>query len=218
MVMLATCWTATVHAADDAAVTSSVMRERANDPLATRAGFDPARSVAPQASYGAEGTSWWNVSGGAASDFDDIEDVHASVGISAFAARDVEVLGDLLLRYIVQEGNDAVALNPQIAFRWHFYRSSDLAGFCAGTLENTWTAFLEAGIGIMLSSDDVPPPATSLNFTPRAGAGLTYAINDRTRIVTSLRWSHVSNADILGNDDNVGSDGLMLILGVTWAW
>lgn len=189
----------------------------ASDAILAPASFSEA---APQAKYGVFDTTWWNVTVGGASDFDDIEDVNASIGISYFAANDVEVGGDLLLRYIVQDGNDAFAINPQIYFRWHFLVSPTLLGFhgCEDAGDRAFTAFLEAGIGPMFSTDDVPPPATSTNFTPRVGAGITAALNDNTRLLASLRWSHVSNADILGNDDNVGSDGVMLTIGCVWAW
>lgn len=171
-------------------------------------------------SYGIYDTMWWNMTVGASSDFDNIEDVNASIGFSYFAADDVEVGADILLRYIVQEGNDALAVNPQIYFRWHFFTSSTLLGMQAASDagERGWTMFLEAGIGPMLSTDDVPPTSTSLNFTPRAGIGMTVAVSEKTRLLASLRWSHVSNADIVGNDDNVGSDGAMLTIGCVWAW
>ncbi len=191
------------------------------DPLLAPAGLSEAtlaaESTSPQSAFGEAKTWWWNATVGVASDFDDIDDANASVGISYFAAEDVEVGGDLLLRYVVQDGNDALALNPQVAFRWHFWKGATLFGSSAEGA-NTWTAFLEVGIGVMVSTDDVPPAATSINFTPRAGAGVTYALNDTTRLLASLRWSHVSNADIFGNDDNVGSDGVMLTVGCIWAW
>jgi hypothetical protein len=207
------CFCASIASAQDANASSRP------DPLLAQAGLsEPITiSAAPQGTYTNAHTWWWNATAGVASDFDDIEDANASIGFSYFAADNVEVCGDLLLRYIVQEGGDALALNPHIAFRWHFWKGSSIL---ANTAEpsNTWTAFLEVGIGIMASTDDVPPPATSINFTPRAGAGLTYALSDTTRLLASLRWSHVSNADLFGNDDNVGSDGVMLTVGCIWAW
>ncbi len=194
--------------------------EASRTALTQPAALDLAAAVTPASQYAKNDTMWWSATVGVASDFDDIEDVNASIGFSYFAADDVEVGGDLLLRYIIQDGNDALGVNPYIFFRWHFLTSSTLLGMNADAAagDRAWTMFLEAGIGPMFSTDDVPPPATSTNFTPRAGVGITAAISERTRLLASLRWSHVSNADILGNDNNVGSDGVMLTVGLIWAW
>ncbi|MFA6045786.1 MAG: acyloxyacyl hydrolase, partial [Phycisphaerales bacterium] len=89
-------------------------------------------------------------------------------------------------------------------FRWHFVHEED------------FTVYADIGIGILGATDNVPSNGTSFDFTPRAGVGFTYALNDAgdLRLVGGLRWAHVSNARIHGDDDNPGVDTIMMYSGV----
>jgi hypothetical protein len=158
-----------------------------------------------QAAYTQADTSWWTFGAGTSSDFDELSDINATAAYSYFVDDGIEVSAELALREFDQPGDDVWGVNPAIIFRWHFYRSED----------NDLTAFADVGIGAMISDDDVPQNGTSLNFTPRAGLGITKAISDQWRFQIGARWSHVSNGRIFGSDDNPASDGIMLFVGFT---
>jgi lipid A 3-O-deacylase len=162
-----------------------------------------------QADFTKKGTQWWTLGLGVAKDSRSLVEGQIFGQYSTFVEDDIEVIAELSVRTFNQDGENATGINPAVVFRWHFWESDEAA---------TWTAFVDAGIGVMLTTDDVPEEATSFNFTPRAGVGLTYALTEHTRLIAGLRWSHISNARIWGNDDNPGSDALMLNLGVNWAF
>ena len=69
----------------------------------------------------------------------------------------------------------------------------------------------------LFTGDDVPPDGTSINFTPRAGMGVTRALDDSgTRLMVGVRWAHISNARIEGDGENPSRDSVMGYVGVIW--
>jgi hypothetical protein len=149
-------------------------------------------------------TQWWTFGVGASMDFDELSDMNATFAWTNFIEERVEFTLELAIREFDQPGDDAWGVNPAMVFRWHWWESPD----------RTWTSYIDIGIGVMLSSDDVPSDGTSINFTPRGGFGLTRALTDDWRLQAGFRWSHISNARILGSDDNPSSDGIMLYFGL----
>ena len=154
---------------------------------------------APRARYGSEGSEWILFGTGVAHDFDDNTDFNLNVGYSRFLVDDVEWLLELSGWYHNQQGDDALSLNPAMEFRWHYYNRGDTS------------LFLNAGIGVLAATDDVPDMGTGFDFTPRFGAGLTHQIaDDGTRLIAGLRWHHISNARMAGEDRNPSRDAPML--------
>ena len=79
--------------------------------------------------------------------------------------------------------------------------------------------FTDLGIGLLGATDPVPrrggTEGTKFNFTPRIGGGFTRQLNDEgVRLEVGLRWAHVSNGRISGNDENPGRDSMMLYTGL----
>jgi hypothetical protein len=151
--------------------------------------------------YGAEGTEWILFGTGVAHDFDDNTDFNLSIGYSRFLVDDVEWLLELAGWYHAQQGDDAASLNPAMEFRWHFYNSGDTS------------LFLNAGIGVLGATDNVPDMGSGFDFTPRAGVGVTHRItDDGTRLIAGVRWHHISNARMAGEDRNPSRDAPMVYL------
>lgn len=151
-----------------------------------------------------KGARYWSLGVGYADDWDGFEELQTSIAYHAFIEQRVEFIVELAVRNINQDGDNLVGFNPLVGFRWHFWRSDNDA---------TWTAFADAGIGAMGSTSDVPEDGTSFNFTPRAGVGVTWQVLESARLVAGLRWSHISNGRLWGNDDNPGIDTPMLHVG-----
>lgn len=172
--------------------------------LATERDARPSE-ISPRQEFGAAGSQWWTVGGSVGNDFADSTDVGAFAAFTYFLIDDVEITGQLGVRYYTQPGDDALAVTPQVIFRWHFVNTG------------AWTVFAEAGIGLMGSTDNVPFDGTSFNFTPRVGFGFTRRLtDDGVRLIAGLVWSHVSNARIQGDSKNPGLDEPMLYLGIVW--
>lgn len=185
--------TATTLSTDGARVSLSV---RQPDPAPDAQPADTDQNLPrPAQPYGSAGTEWILFGTGLAHDFSDNTDVNLTLGYSRFLADDVEWMLELAGWYHAQEGDDALSLNPAMEFRWHFYNNTRTS------------AFLNVGIGVLGATDNVPFDGSGFNFTPRAGIGLTHRIGaDGTRLVGGVRWHHISNARINGEDRNPSRD------------
>lgn len=151
--------------------------------------------------FGEVGSSWITVGLGDAYDFDDALDTSLHVQYSRFFVENVEFGLEGSLWYFDQEGDDAVGLSGSMFFRWHFIN------------EQRYTLFLDAGIGMMIASDNVPDMGTGFNFIPRAGVGATLRVCEHGRFIVGLRWHHISNARIHGEERNPSRDAPMLYMG-----
>jgi hypothetical protein len=156
--------------------------------------------------YGDPGSTWVTLGGGAADNGTDLDE-NIFARFNYFIAKDVEMFGEVGAWQFSQEGKDSTGFNLAMVVRWHFYD------------DGKWTLFTDVGIGILAATDPVPRregiEGTNFDFTPRAGGGFTRQLtDDGVRLEVGLRWAHVSNARISGNNDNPGRDSLMLYAGL----
>ena len=84
--------------------------------------------------------------------------------------------------------------------RWHFLH------------RETWTLFADVGIGLAWFGAPLPEEGTRLNFSPQAGLGATFKLDDRLRLHVSAGWYHLSNART--SSSNPGFDGLAVQVGI----
>lgn len=164
----------------------------------------------PPQVFAQQGTTWLTFGAGTSSDFDELSDMNITAAWSRFVAPGWEVMVEVAVREFDMPGEDQWALNPAIIFRHHWLLGDETDGHASD-----WTLYLDIGIGVMLSPDDIPQDGTSFNFTPRLGVGTTFRISEDWRMVLGARWSHISNGRIFGDDDNPSSDGIMAHLGFT---
>lgn len=164
---------------------------------------DPALADTP-IDFGLAGGAWLTFGAGVASNLVDAEDAYGFVQYSKFIADDFEWAVELGGWALDEPGEYDPGVSVSSIFRWHFYR------------DETWTTFADAGVGVLLAGDKVPEGGTNFNFLPRVGVGATYRLGEsNARLIGGVRWHHISNARILGNDSNPGRDGAMLYLGVS---
>lgn len=178
---------------------------------AGQAAADPAPSApapesieAPAVRWGEKGCVTVNLSAGYADDFEEISAVPATVGVSWFLIRNLSFDLQLEGSYVSQPGDDAVGGGIAMMVRWHFLDFE------------TWTIYADVGVGCMAMSEPVPSNAADFLFTPRAGVGASFALNDRTRLMTGLRWYHMSNAET--SFENPGVDTVQGYVGLSFAF
>lgn len=170
---------------------------------ATEAVTLPRLDGAPR--FGAEGSRWFSVGGLYAHDFDDNTDVNLHGAVTHFIVEDVEFTLELALWGHQQDSDDALSINPSMVFRWHFLHDE----------AKDWTVFADAGIGLLFATDNVPEGGTGFNLTPRAGVGLTRRLGEgETRLVAGVRWHHISNARLNGEERNPSRDAPAFYAGV----
>jgi hypothetical protein len=177
--------------------------------------FDPAAAIqeppdappppAPvrRARFGTAGTWRINVMGGAGLALSgDDELARGTIGFSRFIIDDLAwelEFGGLFFRQ--EDGHDAFAGNASLLIRYHVL--SDV----------NWSAFLEAGAGLLAATAEVPPGGTNLNFTPQAGGGVSIELQDDVRLLVGIRWHHVSNASL--SSGNPGLDSWLAYAGLS---
>ena len=159
--------------------------------------------------YGQPGHWWWTIGGGAGASLNKGDSSAAAfVGASNFLAEDFELSLDLTVWYLGEDdpsGDDAVALNFNPKLRWHFIH------------EEKHTVFAEAGVGLLIASEESPEGGSEFNFTPQAGVGATFDLSDGPeRLIVGVNWRHISNANAFGSDRNPGRDDLFVYAGVTF--
>jgi len=155
------------------------------------------------AKFGQGETAWWSFGAGVASD-GDATDVNAYAMMHWFIADDFEFNLTFGGFYHSQERSDTGSGNLAVGWRWHFVSEP----------AQTW--YIDFGIGLLGSPDEVPDGGTRLNFTPRAGVGTTIKLfeDSPTRLDLGVRWHHISNGSFAGSDDNPSRDSIMFYMGV----
>jgi hypothetical protein len=186
------------------AETESLARPTWTNEITLRTPLDepPEAPAAPR--FGAEGHWWFSAGAGVADNFNSATDFAIHLGASYFIADDVEIAAELALwRYDLAD-DSTFGVNPNLVFRWHFVN------------ERTYTLYADIGIGLVFSADDVPDDGTSVNFTPRAGVGMTFLLDESRgwRGQVGVRWAHISNARLQGDDDNPSRDSIMVYAGI----
>jgi hypothetical protein len=164
----------------------------------------PEPAAAPAKAWGDAGCLAVQVFGGYANDFDDTGIVPVSLGISWFPIRGLSLDLDAEGAYVSQPGDNAAGGGLALTIRWHFLDFE------------TWSLYADAGVGFLVLSDPVPEDAASFVFTPRAGVGASFALNERTRVLTGVRWYHISNAQTASS--NPAINALEVYAGLSFAF
>ncbi|MEM9419599.1 MAG: acyloxyacyl hydrolase [Planctomycetota bacterium] len=80
-----------------------------------------------------------------------------------------------------------------------------------------WEAFLEWGAGLQyVGPESMPRSGTHANGRLRAGVGIRYYLEERMDLLAGAGWLHMSNGNAL--QPNVGHDGPMFYLGLSWRY
>jgi hypothetical protein len=152
---------------------------------------------------------WWTVGAGGGASLNNGEaGASAFVGASTFIAENLEFSADLTLWYLTEDhadGDDALAFNLNPKLRWHF------------VAEESHTLFIEAGVGLLIATEEVPEGGSEFNFTPQAGLGATFPLSGGPdRLIVGVNWRHFSNANSFGSDRNPGRDDVYAYVGVAF--
>lgn len=153
--------------------------------------------------FGAQGARQAVFGTGVGFDSKSSTDLTGFAQLTWFIVDDVELGGEVGAWYFDQEGENAAGASLAALIRWHFVNQGRLS------------LFVDGGLGLLAATDEVPDEGTELNFMPRAGVGATYRPWDNDlRLITGVRWHHISNARSSGADDNPSRDGAMLYVGL----
>lgn len=158
----------------------------------------------PAKPFGEAGSKYWTILGGVAL-VHDSTDANLYAGLGVFLADKFEFNFGVGGWWFWQEGEDTAGGNPTLGFRYHFMP------------KERFNVYLDAGIGLLFTGDDVPDDGESVNFTPRAGVGTLWMLGDTgARLDVGVRWHHISTASTSGSDDNPSRDSVMVYAGVVF--
>ena len=101
-----------------------------------------------------------------------------------------------------QPGDDAAAGGAGVVFRHHVLTSRRA------------TLFLDLAASVVEASDRVPPEGTRFNFIEQAGVGVTYGLDRNAHLILGVRYLHLSNAQIEGDDRNPSINGVAAYAGL----
>lgn len=163
-------------------------------------------SASDRADFGDKGAWYWTILGGAAFHHEST-DGSLYFGAGTFLTDQFEFNFGVAGWHFWQEGDDTAGGNPAFGFRYHF------------TPKDAFNLYIEAGIGLLFTADDVPEDGESVNFTPRAGVGTLWKLTDESnapRLDVGVRWHHISTASTSGSDDNPSRDSIMVYAGVVF--
>ncbi len=167
---------------------------------------DLSLSAPPTDTFGQAETWRWTVQAGFGADVkgDDNYLALGGVGLSYFLVDDLSLNFELNGFYVDQEGEDSspIGVNFNLLLRWHFFK------------RDSWTIYFDGGAGMLYTSDDVPDNGSSFNFTPQAGLGMSFALNEKARLLLGARWHHISNANTY--DENPGRDSVQAYVGLSF--
>lgn len=82
------------------------------------------------------------------------------------------------------------------------------------TRGGTVAPFIEAGAGMLATTEKVPEGTSRFNFTPQGGVGIMYVPSGRLGWALGVRYHHTSNAGIARF--NPGINAVMLYTGFSW--
>jgi hypothetical protein len=96
-----------------------------------------------------------------------------------------------------------------ITGRFHFLRG------------DKWSIFFDGGGGVTYADQEFPQypvDGTNFNFTGKVGFGGTWEFKEHTHLIGGMRYFHLSNGQIRGQDDNPTFDGIQFWGGVMWTF
>jgi hypothetical protein len=142
----------------------------------------------------------------------DDEDIYSGyAGVGYFFDRKHEVRAEFLGQYMYEEGDspdadDAAAFGANLGLRYHFYEYERLS------------LFIEGIAGFFYANRNFPQGGTHFNFNEQLGLGATFRLYDNAHVIGGVRYMHISNARIRGEDENPGFDGLGGFVGMLFTF
>lgn len=168
----------------------------------------PEDDVAPlmlAAPFGQAGSWRWDVLFGFGEDFGNSENRFGlgGLGFRYFAIDDLSIGFEFNgLRFDQESAENASGFNFNLLFRWHLLARDDRS------------LYVDVGGGVIETDNDVPAGGSSFNFTPQIGAGISFEVSDNVRLITGMRWHHVSNSRTF--DSNPAQDSFLIYAGLSF--
>jgi hypothetical protein len=103
-------------------------------------------------------------------------------------------------------GDDTPGVNASAFLRHHFIDTP------------RYSVYFDVFFGPTYTDTKTPAGGTHLNYLTRFGVGGTVPLDERLDLLAGVRWFHLSNANIHGEDENPAINGIQYYVGLLWRW
>ena len=176
----------------------------------------PVSAAAPDGSAGGgfeKGTWTFQAYGGYVNDLGpyDVEAGFASVGVGYYLIDNISLSAEVSGYGISQpegdgedegKGGNAVAGGAGLVFRHHLFHTGDTS------------FFVDVAASLFEASERVPAEGTRWNYATQTGVGIVHGTGGGPNLLLGVRFFHLSNADMHGNDRNPALNGVSAYVGV----
>ncbi len=168
---------------------------------------DNTQAIEPSATtiaYGTQGQLRWTFQGAWSISVKDSADQSGLLGFAFdyFFIDNLSVNAEFNGIFVDQVGPNAWGFNFNLIARWHIIA------------QENWSFFVDGGAGLDWTTQNVPDTGSKFNFTPQAGVGFTVGVGGNARVITGVRWLHISNANLY--PENPGRDSIEVYAGITF--
>jgi hypothetical protein len=131
----------------------------------------------------------------------DVEGGFGSAGVSYYFVDGMSLGAEATGYGISQPVNNAAAGSVGIVFRHHLLDGGNS------------TLFVDVTAAPMMATDNVPDEGTRFNFFTQFGLGATQHLGGNTHLMVGVRYFHLSNANLWGDDRNPALNGFAVYAG-----
>lgn len=132
----------------------------------------------------------------------DVEWGFASVGASYYFVDRMSLGLEASGFGISQPDNNAAAVSLGVVFRHHLVDNG------------TSSLFVDVAFAPFAATDDTPASGTQWNYVTQAGLGMTQRLGGGSHLMAGVRFTHLSNADLEGDDHNPALNGVSFYAGL----
>jgi hypothetical protein len=170
------------------------------------AGLAPTASAADEKPRGDfdKGTWTFQSYGGYFNDLGpyDVEWGFASAGYSYYFVDGISLGAEVSGFGISQPDNNAAAGSFGVVLRHHLVDTGNSS------------FFVDVAAALFEATDDTPASGTQWNYLTQAGIGFTQKLDPRSHLLAGVRFTHLSNADLEGDDHNPALNGVSIYVGL----
>ena len=132
----------------------------------------------------------------------DVEGGFAAAGFNYYLVDGISLGGEVAGYGISQPVHNAVAVAPGIVFRHHLVDTGNSS------------FFVDVAGAMFFANERVPDEGTDFNFATQAGIGLTQKLGGGSHLLLGVRFFHLSNANLEGDDRNPSLNGISAYVGL----
>lgn len=128
-----------------------------------------------------------------------VDNMSLSAEVTGYGIGQPEGDGD-----VADEGGNALAGGAGVVFRHHIFQAGETS------------LFIDVAASLFEASERVPAEGTRWNYATQTGLGIVHGSGPGPNLLLGVRFFHLSNADMHGDDRNPALNGVGAYAGVVF--